>query len=849
MKSMFWACPETRKQQRGIFSSLNELVGSWAALVVEVEAFGRVSRMKGLLLLPLLAAAALGAADAADLQREEWVAFKLEHRKAYASSAEERARMAVFARNRLAVARHNQRHALRLEPFRLALNRFADLTADEFARALNGFRPPKRRLLDSAGAEPWRCQFPGLPARVDWRSAGAVTAVKQQGQCASCWAFAAVSNCVHLRRLLDSAAAEPWRCQFPGLPARVDWRSAGAVTAVKQQGQRRLLDSAAAEPWRCQFPGLPARVDWRSAGAVTAVKQQGQRRLLDSAAAEPWRCQFPGLPARVDWRSAGAVTAVKQQGQRRLLDSAAAEPWRCQFPGLPARVDWRSAGAVTAVKQQGQRRLLDSAAAEPWRCQFPGLPARVDWRSAGAVTAVKQQGQRRLLDSAAAEPWRCQFPGLPARVDWRSAGAVTAVKQQGQRRLLDSAAAEPWRCQFPGLPARVDWRSAGAVTAVKQQGQRRLLDSAAAEPWRCQFPGLPARVDWRSAGAVTAVKQQGQRRLLDSAAAEPWRCQFPGLPARVDWRSAGAVTAVKQQGQCASCWAFAAVIIVFTCRRRLLDSAAAEPWRCQFPGLPARVDWRSAGAVTAVKQQGQCASCWAFAATGAIEGQRFRDKRVLESLSEQNLLDCANSSYGCAGGTVDAAFSYVRARGIESEAAYPYEAQQEQCRYDRRKNAIPPGYVTKFRPCPPDEECLKLMVAKAGPAAAAVDASRRSFQLYESGVYYDDACSPDNVTHAVLVVGYGTDEALGDYWLVKNSYGAGWGERGYVRMARGRCNNCGIAADLNAGGGGGGLRGAGARNAPRAGAAAGKRLQQGHASLTWTNTIQLLTTVPNSCAG
>ncbi|XP_034829406.2 cathepsin L-like [Maniola hyperantus] len=228
-------------------------------------------------------------------------------------------------------------------------------------------------------------------------------------------------------------------------------------------------------------------------------------------------------------------------------------------------------------------------------------------------------------------------------------------------------------------------------------------------------------------------------------------------------------------------------------RLNVLRSAGTEPRGCPHQRVADQVDWRKTGAVTRVKDQGHCASCWAFAATGALEGQLFLHKRFLVSLSEQRLVDCMNNTQPCTKGNVDEAFWYVHGAGIASEKTYPYKAKQEQCRYPNR-NVIPPQYVRSITDWPlEDEECLKLVVATQGPVAAAIDASHQSFQLYESGVYYDEACSSCDVNHAVLVVGYGTDEALGDYWLVKNSYGEGWGECGYVRMARGRRNNCGIA--------------------------------------------------------
>jgi len=212
--------------------------------------------------------------------------------------------------------------------------------------------------------------------------------------------------------------------------------------------------------------------------------------------------------------------------------------------------------------------------------------------------------------------------------------------------------------------------------------------------------------------------------------------------------------------------------------------------------IPDSIDWRTYGAVTPIKNQGQCGSCWSFSSTGSIEGAWFRKTNKLVSLSEQNLVDCTSSygNYGCSGGWMENAYKYIKDNGgIDTEASYPYYAVQYSCRYNAAYNA---AQLTGYVDLPHyDENSLKQAVATAGPVAVAIDASRSSFQSYKSGVYYDAACSPTALDHAVLVVGYGHDATANqDYWLVKNSWGTWWGLQGYIKMIRNYNNHCGIAS-------------------------------------------------------
>ncbi|CAM0912126.1 unnamed protein product [Alopecurus aequalis] len=206
--------------------------------------------------------------------------------------------------------------------------------------------------------------------------------------------------------------------------------------------------------------------------------------------------------------------------------------------------------------------------------------------------------------------------------------------------------------------------------------------------------------------------------------------------------------------------------------------------------LPSSVDWRKKGAVTGVKNQGQCGSCWAFSTVAAIEGINAIRTKKLISLSEQQLVDCTTANWGCNGGWMDTAFQYIASScGIASEVAYPYTAQQAPtC------NTCVPHVVTidGYEDVPANNETALQVAVAAQPVSVVVDAS--GFQFYSEGVFAGECGTATN--HAVAAVGYGATVDGTQYWIVKNSWGEEWGERGYIRIKRNvedKRGLCGIA--------------------------------------------------------
>jgi len=207
------------------------------------------------------------------------------------------------------------------------------------------------------------------------------------------------------------------------------------------------------------------------------------------------------------------------------------------------------------------------------------------------------------------------------------------------------------------------------------------------------------------------------------------------------------------------------------------------------------VDWRAKGAVTPVKNQGQCGSCWSFSTTGSVEGANFIKTGKLVSLSEQELVDCDNNGdQGCNGGLMDNAFTWIQKNGgLTTESNYPYKAHKSLFGCSKKKAADHAATVSGHTDVPASDEAqLALAVAKQ-PVSVAIEADQSGFQMYHSGVFSGDCGTA--LDHGVLAVGYGTDSGA-DYWIVKNSWGATWGEQGYIRLAKDVADSagqCGIA--------------------------------------------------------
>lgn len=219
---------------------------------------------------------------------------------------------------------------------------------------------------------------------------------------------------------------------------------------------------------------------------------------------------------------------------------------------------------------------------------------------------------------------------------------------------------------------------------------------------------------------------------------------------------------------------------------------AAEHERSGKLVLPAKVDdagydWRAKGAVTEVKDQGQCGSCWAFGTAANIEGNNFVMNGKLVSLSEQELVDCDKLDNGCGGGLPENAYKTMlkNKMGLEKEGDYTYHAEAGKCAATRSKEVV---FLADWAAIPSAEDKIAAALVGHGPLVLGINAG--PMQLYMGGVADPFFCNPLGIDHAVTLVGYGM-EGTKPFWIIKNSWGPGWGEKGYYRIIKGK-GKCGL---------------------------------------------------------
>lgn len=215
--------------------------------------------------------------------------------------------------------------------------------------------------------------------------------------------------------------------------------------------------------------------------------------------------------------------------------------------------------------------------------------------------------------------------------------------------------------------------------------------------------------------------------------------------------------------------------------------------------FPKEKNWVDEGAVTPVKNQGSCGSCWAFSVAGNMEGVYKVAHGELPSLSEQQLVDCDHDCMeykgqkscdsGCNGGLMPNAMAYGIREGMTTEAEYPYTGKAGTCQYTTGQGKY---RFSEWRAVNGTDADMVAALNEVGPLSVGVDANM--WQFYMGGVF-NLPCGK-SLNHGVLLVGYGVKGAKKEFWIIKNSWGAGWGEKGYIRLIREK-DKCGVDNFVN----------------------------------------------------
>jgi len=220
----------------------------------------------------------------------------------------------------------------------------------------------------------------------------------------------------------------------------------------------------------------------------------------------------------------------------------------------------------------------------------------------------------------------------------------------------------------------------------------------------------------------------------------------------------------------------------------LTDNTEISAIPTTMVAAPDSWDWTQNGAVTPVKNQGSCGSCWAFSTVGALEGSNYLKTKQLVSFSEQEFVDCSVSNKGCNGGWPFSALSDILSHEqgqVDTENGYPYKAKNQQCAFSSSSvGGKYTGYQSycKVGTNPCSESDMMNLLYNYGPLSACLDAT--PMQHYKSGVDTATGCNANNIDHCITIVGYGSANGQ-QYWKIKNSWGTTWGEQGYYRLIRG----------------------------------------------------------------
>nr|CAI5831683.1 unnamed protein product [Callosobruchus analis] len=854
-----------------------------------------------------------GVAALSDL--DQWRQFKINHGKAYTSFLEDRKRFYIFQENLKKISEHNIRFDKGEVAYAMKITKFTDMTQDEFKdflsksyggalRATEYFSSSDR---DNTGDELSETVFENIPKEVDWRYKGAVTPVKDQGMCGSCWAFSAVGALEgqHYKSngsLLDLSVQDLVDC------AGGSYGNMGCSGGLMNYAYDYVKDRGVLTDKEYPYKGIDDTCKQKTNGfkikSYVNITIQDEKALAHAVATiGPISCAMDA--SYLSSYSHGIIDSSCGCGSDRFFlnhgvlvvgygEEKGIEYWLVKNSW---GTGWGDQGYFKLKKNDKntfKAALLYSSFIESSLLYILSYPIKYGKTYTSSLEDRKrfnifQENLKKILEHnkrfdkgevtyamkvtkfidltqdefkdfltrsygggakateyfsssdggiTGDESSKAVFENVPKEVDWRCKGAVTAVKDQG---MCGSC----WAFSAVGAIEGQHYKSNGSLLDLSVQN---LVDCAGGSYGNMGCSGglMNYAYDYVKDRGVLTDKEYPYEGIDDTCRQKTSGFKiksYVNITIKDEKALAHAIKYGKtytssledrkrfnifqenlkkilehnkrfNKGEVTYAMKVTKFIDLtqdefkdFLTRSYGGGAKATEYFsssdggitgdessKAVFENVPKEVDWRCKGAVTAVKDQGMCGSCWAFSAVGALEGQHYKSNGCLLDLSVQNLVDCAGGSYGnmgCSGGLMNYAYDYVKDRGVLTDKEYPYEGIDDTCRQKTSGFKIKSYVNITIK----DEKALAHAVATVGPISCAMDASYLS--SYSHGIIDSSCgCRSDRffLNHGVLVVGYGEEKGI-EYWLVKNSWGTGWGDQGYFKLKKNDKNTCGIATE------------------------------------------------------
>ncbi|XP_046811815.1 uncharacterized protein LOC111684261 [Lucilia cuprina] len=644
--------------------------------------------------------------------KEQWLRFKSKYGKKYRNALEDSQRFVKFKKNLLKIKQHNQRYEQGLESYEMSLNPFTDMDMKEVQQTYMGFKMPEnsQELLQNATfyQPPLKQRF-GLPTHVDWRDRGAITPVKDQKACGSCWAFASVAaleahyyikhkeNILLSEQNLVDCVTENWGCDGGWMIPSFQYVTINNGINPESVYPYEAVDGVC----RHQYNKGPINK------AYVAISPDNEEHLQLAVAL-----------------NGPVAVAIQANNNFMNYKSGVFDDPDC------SKIANHAVLVVGYGTENGKDYWLIK---NSWSSY---------WGDNGYIKMARNKNNQCAIARYASYP-------------------VVIFKRKMQLKLLILLLLSVYCLEATLLESFVQKHWSDFKHNYGKKYRSRGENNKSFQNFKRNLQIISEHNERFVQGLETYKMSINPFTDKDLQEMET---SYMGLKISESFR-------------------------LFSNKQMFLNTPQYSASNNKKKIPPLAKDWRDEGAISAVKDQEACGSCWAFSSTGALEAKYFLKYNKSIVLSEQNLIDCVTENWGCEGGWMIPCFDYVHYNeGINPETQYPYEANNGECRFNSNFIAATcTGYQTIRQN---DEQHLLEAVASEGPVSVAI-AVNSKFMFYDGGIYDDVDCS-QLVNHAVLVVGYGTENGQ-DYWLVKNSWSSQWGDGGYIKMARNKNNQCAIA--------------------------------------------------------